>query len=296
MGGPRRRGPPAFLLHNWARVLRKLTLLLFCCAAAAVLLPGHASASDPCGRPQRPTNWIDFGSTALTDTLARPGTILAVSTGEYPALIRQHGAVTIYWDMYLNKLRVGTPTVPFEPETAIARANRLFEYAAQQSSCSTPLTVVRIRERVDRRAALKAKSFWTSRGPFGPRSRVGEGVMTLATRTDAVSIRKSNARRRTRSTASSVGLSHPAALLMMTTVALLGLGLVMVLSASSVSSFAEYGSSFFVFNLHQLFKSVMIPSISRRISPYTFTSTNKRLKKNKNLILNLFKNCFMIGK
>jgi hypothetical protein len=105
---------------------------------AAVLLPGRAGATDPCGRPQRPTNWIDFGSTALTDTLARPGTILAVSTGEYPALIRQHGAVTIYWDMYLNKLRVGTPTVPFERETAIARANRLFEYAAQQSSCSTP--------------------------------------------------------------------------------------------------------------------------------------------------------------
>jgi hypothetical protein len=118
--------------------LRKLTLLLFCSAAAAAFLPAHASATDPCGRPQRPTNWIDFGSTALTDTLARPGTILAVSTGAYPALIRQHGAVTIYWDMYLNKLRAGTPTVPFDTSTTIARANRLFEYAAQQSSCSTP--------------------------------------------------------------------------------------------------------------------------------------------------------------
>ncbi len=37
-----------------------------------------------------------------------------MSAGDYPALIRQHGAVTIYWDMYLNKSRVGTPTVPFD--------------------------------------------------------------------------------------------------------------------------------------------------------------------------------------
>jgi hypothetical protein len=119
-------------------VLRKLVVVLPLCLAAAALLPGRAGATDPCGRPVRATNWIDFGSTALTDVLARKGTILAVATGDYPAQIRQRGALTIYWDMYLNKLRVGKPNEPFDMATALARANRLFEYAAQQSSCSTP--------------------------------------------------------------------------------------------------------------------------------------------------------------
>ena len=107
-------------------------------AAVAAFVPGRASALDQCGRPQRSTTWIDFASIPLTDVLARPGTILAVATGDYPARVRAKGALTIYWDMYLNKSRVGLPNSPAPPETVIGNANRLFDYASQQSSCGTP--------------------------------------------------------------------------------------------------------------------------------------------------------------
>jgi hypothetical protein len=82
--------------------------------------------------------WIDFASIPLTDVLARPGTILAVATGDYPARVRDKGALTIYWDMYLNKSRVGLPNAPAPADVVADRANRLFNYASQQSSCSTP--------------------------------------------------------------------------------------------------------------------------------------------------------------
>ena len=117
--------------------MRKLLLLVLLCASAAALLPGHASAADACGRPDRGTNWIDWGSTVLTDVLARPGTILAVSSGDYPAQVRQKGAVTVYGDLYLRS-RVGLPTTPMDPAEIPERANRLFDYASAQSACATP--------------------------------------------------------------------------------------------------------------------------------------------------------------
>ena len=119
------------------RAVRKLLILLVSCACAAALLPGRAAAADVCGRPDRPTNWIDWGSTVLTDVLARPGSILAVSSGDYPAQVRQRGAVTVYGDLYL-KSRVGLPSAPLLAAEIPDRANRLYEYAAAQSGCSTP--------------------------------------------------------------------------------------------------------------------------------------------------------------
>jgi hypothetical protein len=116
---------------------RKLLLLLFSCAFAAAFLPSRAAALDSCGRPERPTNWIDWGSVALTDVLARPGIILAVSSGGYPAQVRARGAVTVYGDLYL-KARVGLPNVPLDPAKVPEQANSFFDYAATQSSCSTP--------------------------------------------------------------------------------------------------------------------------------------------------------------
>jgi hypothetical protein len=101
------------------------------------MLPGRAGAADACGRPDRGTNWIDWGSTVLTEVLARPGTILAVSSGDYPEQVRQRGAVTVYGDLYL-KSRVGLPTTPLDPALVPDRANRLYDYAAAQSSCPTP--------------------------------------------------------------------------------------------------------------------------------------------------------------
>lgn len=82
-------------------------------------------------------HWIDYGRPEFTSIFARPGTILAVSSGDFPAQMRDAGVVTIYWDMYLNR-RVGTPTAPADPAVAIAKANILYEYAAAQTACSTP--------------------------------------------------------------------------------------------------------------------------------------------------------------
>jgi len=107
------------------------------CTGAAAVLPGRAAAADPCGRPDRPTNWIDSAPPALAPVFAKPGTILAVSSGDFPAQVRQQGAVTIHFDQYL-KARVGLPTTPADPDTVVDRANRLFDYAAQQSSCPAP--------------------------------------------------------------------------------------------------------------------------------------------------------------
>jgi len=117
--------------------VRKLLLLISLCALAAAFAPGRASATDPCGRPEGHAHWIDFGWPDLADIFGRPGAILAVSSGDFPAKMRAAGAVTVFWDMYLNK-RVGQPSAPADPATIVPTANRLFDYAATQSSCSTP--------------------------------------------------------------------------------------------------------------------------------------------------------------
>jgi hypothetical protein len=117
--------------------MRKFLLVLFLCAGAASLSPGRAVAADACGRPDRVTNWIDAAPPALAPVFAKPGTVLAVSSGDFPAQVRQLGAVTIHFDQYLRS-RVGLPSAPADPTTVVERADRLFEYAAQQSSCQTP--------------------------------------------------------------------------------------------------------------------------------------------------------------
>jgi len=117
--------------------VRKLLALLVVAAGAAAILPGRAAAADACGRPDRVTNWIDSAPPALAPVFAKPGTILAVSSGDFPAQVREQGAVTIHFDQYLRS-RVGLPTTPADPATVVDRANRLFDYAAQQSSCPTP--------------------------------------------------------------------------------------------------------------------------------------------------------------
>jgi hypothetical protein len=117
--------------------VRKLLILLLLCGGAAAVLPGRAAAADSCGRPDRVTNWIDSAPPTLAAVFAKPGTILAVGSGDFPAQVREQGAVTIHFDVYL-KARVGLPTTPADPATVVERADRLFDYAAQQSSCPTP--------------------------------------------------------------------------------------------------------------------------------------------------------------
>nr|MBA2600325.1 putative lipid II flippase FtsW [Actinomycetota bacterium] len=71
----------------------------------------------------------------------------------------------------------------------------------------------------------------------------------MASRSDAVQVGRPRASSATRSRAaeSELRLGHPAVLIGLTACALVVVGLVMILSASSVSSFATYGSSFWFF-------------------------------------------------
>src|SRR5436189_5070272 len=55
--------------------------------------------------------------------------------------MRSLGAATVYFDLNLKK-RVGTPTSPADPSTMSDRAKRLYDFAAQQSGCSTPVVVL----------------------------------------------------------------------------------------------------------------------------------------------------------
>jgi hypothetical protein len=117
--------------------VRKLLLLLALCVVGAGLVPGRAAAIDACGRPEGHVHWIDYGRPEWASIFGRPGTILAVSSGDFPAQMRAKGALTVYWDMYLNR-RVGTPTAPAPMNVVIDKANILYEYASAQTACSTP--------------------------------------------------------------------------------------------------------------------------------------------------------------
>jgi hypothetical protein len=109
-------------------------------ALLALAFPAPAFAG-PCGLPDAQTLWIDFGTPDLRNVFVRPGTILAVSTGNFPAEARAGGSQTIYWDMNLNN-RVGTPTAPADPALMDDRATRLFVFAASQTGCATPWIVL----------------------------------------------------------------------------------------------------------------------------------------------------------
>jgi hypothetical protein len=124
--------------------VRKVGLLVLVLAALSL---GAASGSQadrrelPCGLPdqgQDGTLWIDFGWPGLADVFAKPGVIIAASSGDFPAQMRTRGAATVHWDMNLRN-RVGIPNAPADPATIVDRANKLFDYAVQQSGCTTPL-------------------------------------------------------------------------------------------------------------------------------------------------------------
>jgi hypothetical protein len=118
--------------------VRRLLVGAFCLVALALPAPALAG---PCGLPDSTPVWIDYGATQLHDIFAKPGVVLAVSTGAYPARVRETGASTIYWDMHL-KNRVGTTAAPADPRLIEERAQRLFVFAASQSGCATPWIVL----------------------------------------------------------------------------------------------------------------------------------------------------------
>ena len=115
----------------------KLALVLAVCAGVAVFAPGHASADVPCTPPPAATTWIDTPPPGLLPVFGKPGLVDAAGSGDFPAALRQAGAVTIHYDNYLRS-RVGLPTTPADPTTVAGKANTLFDYAVAQSGCATP--------------------------------------------------------------------------------------------------------------------------------------------------------------
>jgi hypothetical protein len=123
--------------------------LVFGAAIAACLLAAGNAVSDPvfagqCGiRPQE-TVWAEYGWPSLLPILARPGTLIAVTTHSpvtgYPQAVRRRGAATYSFDLKLKK-RVGTPSTPADPSTIEAVAADEYGRAVARTGCTTPLMV-----------------------------------------------------------------------------------------------------------------------------------------------------------
>jgi hypothetical protein len=84
--------------------------------------------------------WLDFadGSVPFWSLFARPGVTALASNLIFPPKLREGGAQTAYFDLYLNR-RVGTTSAPADPATIVDKANKLYEYAAQSMDCSNPV-------------------------------------------------------------------------------------------------------------------------------------------------------------
>jgi hypothetical protein len=84
--------------------------------------------------------WLDFadGSVPFWSIFAKPGVTALASNLIYPPKLREAGAQTAYFDLYLNR-RVGTTSAPADPATIVDKANKLYEYAAQSMECSNPV-------------------------------------------------------------------------------------------------------------------------------------------------------------
>jgi hypothetical protein len=122
----------------------RLVAFLGALVAVAVFWPAateraHADGN-ACGIPGYSTLWIDYADSSVPfrlDIFARPGVIGAVSNQTASQALKDRGGLSVYWDMYLNN-RVGTPSVPADPSTIVARANKLFDFAANATGCATP--------------------------------------------------------------------------------------------------------------------------------------------------------------
>jgi len=122
--------------------LPRLALVVLTLAALTLAVASSSEAERrqlPCGlRDLNGTAWIDYAWPTYSNIFARKGVILATGSGAFPAQMRAKGAGTVHWDMNL-KGRVGRPDAPADPAMMVERANRLFDYAVQQTGCSTPL-------------------------------------------------------------------------------------------------------------------------------------------------------------
>jgi hypothetical protein len=130
--------------------VKRVFVVVVLAAVSAGLLAAGRAASDPvfagqCGIRAQRTVWAEYGWPSLLPILARPGTLLAVTTHSpvsgYPQAVRRRGAATYAFDLKLKK-RVGTPTAPADPSTIEAMAAAEYDRAvARTAGCATPLMV-----------------------------------------------------------------------------------------------------------------------------------------------------------
>jgi hypothetical protein len=124
--------------------------VLACGVAAAVSLLAAGTASpDPvfagqCGIRAQQTVWADYGWPSLLHILAKPGTLIAVSTHsriDYARAARARGAATFAFDLKFSQ-KVGTPAAPADPTQMEAKAEAEYSTAvARTGGCATPLDV-----------------------------------------------------------------------------------------------------------------------------------------------------------
>jgi len=118
-----------------------LVLVLAWPAAAHAATP--APYAGQCGIPAIQPVWAEFGwqTTQFNAILGKPGIVVGVSSGTYPAQMRTAGAATVYFDLNL-KNRVGTTTAPANPSLIPGRVKTFFAFAQQQTGCATPVIVL----------------------------------------------------------------------------------------------------------------------------------------------------------
>ena len=128
--------------------MKKLALLIALSAAVLGAAPAlGASAPAPyagqCGLPVAQPIWMDYGwpTDAYNAIFGKPGIVIGSSSGGYPAQMRAAGAATVYFDLNLPN-RIGTTIAPADPALMPARAQKLFDYAVQQTGCATPVIVL----------------------------------------------------------------------------------------------------------------------------------------------------------
>ncbi len=126
----------------------KLSLVLVV-ALSTCLIAAGAAVSQPvfagqCGIRSQQTVWGEYGWPSLLPILAKPGTLLAVTTQsgtDYAAAARARGAATYAFDLKM-KGKVGTPSAPADTATIEAAAQAQYNKAVVRTGgCATPLVV-----------------------------------------------------------------------------------------------------------------------------------------------------------
>jgi hypothetical protein len=125
--------------------VKKLLLVLLAAVAACLAAAGRSSAAPiwagDCGIPATATVWGEYGWPALLPIMARPGTLLAVTSGtDYPGRARSAGAALHYFDLHMNH-RIGTPTKPASADAVAAQVAKEYAFAVAETGCQTPMIV-----------------------------------------------------------------------------------------------------------------------------------------------------------